>query len=79
MPDVEAMIRSLAALLVLLAGFMASIVLFKKLRQKPSPDPRISERLADLEQRLADIEERLDFTERVLTEVRSRVQIPPKP
>jgi hypothetical protein len=38
-------------------------------------DPR---QLEDVEGRLAELEERLDFTERVLVDVRTRVQPPPK-
>jgi hypothetical protein len=36
------------------------------------------DKLPDVEGRLAELEERLDFTERVLVEVRTRAQLPPK-
>ncbi len=68
--------------LVLFAGFMGIIVTagfgFKKLGNKPTVDPGVIEKLADIELSLGEIEERLDVTERVLADVRGRVQIPPK-
>lgn len=76
MPEFETIFK----LLVLFGGFAGIIVAtgfgFKKLRQKPGSDPRTAEKLADLETRLGDLEERLDFTERALTDVRHRAQIP---
>ncbi len=79
MPGFENILQFLA----LFAGFMGIIVAagfgFKKLGNKPSLDPRVIEKLADIEATLSEIEERLDVTERVLADVRGRVQIPPKP
>ncbi len=60
-------------------------------RTTPDADADVMERVQDLEARLADLdklpdvdgrltalEERLDFAERVLVDVRSRAQLPPK-
>jgi hypothetical protein len=52
-------------------------------RKSPSQidDDRLNEvasRLASLEAKLAELEERMDFTDRVLTDVRSRLQLPSK-
>ncbi len=78
MPEFEAIFK----FLILFGGFMGIIVAagfgFKKIGQKPAATPERPDKLADLEARLGSIEERLDFTERVLTDVRSRAQIPPK-
>ncbi len=61
------------------------------LRKRATAEADMLERLQDIEARLADVdtltgvagrlaelEERLDFTERVLAEVRGRVQLPPR-
>ncbi len=78
MPEFETIFK----FLVLFGGFMGIMVAagfgFKKVGQKPAASPEALDKLANLEARLADIEERLDFTERALTEVRTRAQIPPK-
>ncbi len=39
-------------------------------------DYAVADKLRELEDRLVEVEERLDFTERALTEVRARGQIP---
>ena len=62
-----------------------------ELRQRPTADAVMVDRLRELEARLAELdelqdvkgrltelEERVDFTERALVEVRSRAQLPPK-
>ncbi|MGH7645304.1 MAG: hypothetical protein ACREMR_06930 [Gemmatimonadales bacterium] len=78
MPEFETIFK----FFVLFGGFMGIIVAagfgFKRVGQKPTEDPRVLDKLTDLEARLGDIEERLDFTERALTDLRGRVQIPPK-
>ncbi len=78
MPDFEAIFK----LLVLFGGFIGIIVAagfgFKKVGQKPAASPEVGDKVRDLEARLGDVEERLDFTERALTDVRRRAQIPPK-
>jgi len=78
MPDFETIFK----FLILFGGFMGIIVAagfgFKKVGQKPAAGPEVIDKLTDLEARLGDIEERLDFTERALTAVRGRAQIPPK-
>ncbi len=76
------------ALLAVLFGLWAQRL---SLRKQVTADAGVLERMQELEARLADfdklpdvsgrlaeLEERLDFTERVLVEVRSRVQLPPK-
>jgi hypothetical protein len=40
--------------------------------------PADLDQLQDVEGRVAELEERLDFTERVLVDVRTRAQVPPK-
>lgn len=52
----------------------------QRLAARPRPaaesESDVADRLRALEGRLGELEERLDFTERVLTEVRARGQIP---
>lgn len=75
--DVALQYLILAALgiaLALGAGFG-----FKKLLRKPPVDRDVGDRLAGIESRMSEIEERLDFSERILTELKGRAQIPPRP
>ncbi|MGH9258661.1 MAG: hypothetical protein ACRD08_02005 [Acidimicrobiales bacterium] len=78
MPEFETIFN----FLVLFGGFMGIIVAagfgFKKIGQRSEANPDVLSKVTDLEARLGDIEERLDFTERALTEVRTRAQVPPK-
>ena len=69
------------AILSFLGGFMA-IVLgvnygFRWTNRKFPTDAKLTEQLGAMEQRLVDLEERLDFTERLLSEVRSHQELPP--
>jgi tetrahydromethanopterin S-methyltransferase subunit G len=52
-------------------------VAFKRLGKKPVADADPQPKLLELEARLTELEERVDFTERALTDVRARAQIPP--
>jgi len=76
MPDFDTIIK----VLVLAGGVM--MILFgagfalKGLRRKPSVESGVADRLHELEGRLGELEERVDFTERALTEVRARGEIP---
>lgn len=45
-------------------------------RRRPPVESGGADKLRDLEDRLVELEERLDFTERALTDVRARGQIP---
>jgi hypothetical protein len=67
-------IATLAVAVLLGGGFG-----FKRLLRRPPIDRDVAERLAGIEARMGEVEERLDFSERLLTELRSRAQIPPKP
>ena len=67
--------------ILILAGGGAMILLasgfaIKALVRKPQLPPGDADRVGDLEARLAELEERVDFTERALTDVRGRAQIP---
>jgi len=76
MPDFETIIK----VLVLAGGVMliliASAFALKGLRKNPSMESGVADTLRELEGRLGELEERVDFTERALTEVRARAQIP---
>ena len=84
--DFEATLKLLitigTGLFILLgAGFAVRGLLRKPARNQDVDDDqlaRVDERLQRLESKLGDLEERLDFTERMLTEVRGRAQIPGK-
>jgi hypothetical protein len=76
MPDFLDIIKILVLFggVVLIAG--AAGFALKGLRKKPAVDSDVADRLHGLEGRLAEFEERVDFTERALTDVRARAQIP---
>ncbi len=68
--------------LAFFGGFMA-IVLginygFRWTNRKFPSDAKLTEQLGAMEQRVIDLEERLDFTERMLADVRSHQELPPK-
>ena len=75
-PDFESIIK----VLVLGGGVMMILIAtgfaYKGLRRRATVEPDVADKLHDLEGRLSELEERLDFTERALTEVRARRQIP---
>ena len=75
MPDFDSIIK----VLVLGGGVMMILIAtgfaYKGLRRTPA-EPDVADKLRELEGRLGELEERLDFTERALTEVRARGQIP---
>jgi hypothetical protein len=48
-------------------------------RRPALPAAEDDERVAQLEAKVADLEERVDFSERMLAEVRGRLQLPGKP
>lgn len=79
MPDFEEIFK----FLVMFGGFFGIIIGagfgFKKLARKDpvSSDPDVVERLGEAEARIGELEERLDFSERALSEMRARVQVPP--
>lgn len=84
MYEFEATIRLLFALalgigIVLAAGFGFKR-LFRKARDQAGEDrlTAVDDRLAGLEAKIAELEERMDFAERMLTDVRGRLQIPGK-
>ena len=77
MPDFEDIFK----VLVMFGGFIGIILAagfgFKKLGRKPVTDSDTAERLGEAEARIGELEERLDFSERALSELRARAQIPP--
>jgi hypothetical protein len=76
MPDFDTIIKVLVlgggVMLILIASGFA----LKALRKNPSIESGVADTLRELEGRLGELEERVDFTERALTEVRARAQIP---
>lgn len=52
---------------------------FKKLFRRPPVDRDVVDRLVGIEARMGELEERVDFSERMLTELKGRAQIPPRP
>ena len=76
MPDFDSIIK----MLVLGGGVMMILIAtgfaYKGLRSRAAVEPDVADKLRELEERLGELEERLDFTERALTEVRARGQIP---
>jgi hypothetical protein len=76
------MLVSVALGLVILLGAGFGL---KRLFRKPTGQigqdqlAALHERFSAMEAKLGDVEERLDFTERVLADVRSRLQLPGKP
>jgi len=75
-PDFDSIIK----MLVLGGGVMMILIAtgfaYKGLRRRPAVEPDVADKLRELEERLGELEERLDFTERALTEVRARGQVP---
>jgi hypothetical protein len=76
MPDFLDIIKILVLFggVILISG--AAGFALKGLRKKPPADPEGADRVHALEGRLAELEERVDFTERALTDIRARAQIP---
>jgi hypothetical protein len=78
MPEFETTLRILITIGVATSLILTAGLLFKQLFRKPRISNDVADRLSGIEAKIGEIEERLDFTERVLTDVKSRVQIPPK-
>ena len=76
MPDFETILKVLVLAGGLMMILMGTGFAYKGLRRKPAVESDVADRLRKLEDRLGELEERLDFTERALTEVRGRGQIP---
>jgi hypothetical protein len=84
--DFEASLKLLVTVgvgvMIFVLGGIGVRIMFRGLkRQTPENDDQLAvvdERLARLEGKLGELEERLDFTERMLTEVRGKAQIPGK-
>ena len=78
MPEFETMLRILITIGVATSLILVAGLLFKQLFRKPLINQDVADRLSGIEAKMGEIEERLDFTERVLTDVKSRLQIPPR-
>jgi hypothetical protein len=83
--DPEAVLKVIAVLgaggvVFLMLGLGVKLLFFRKPRLPSAADPEqlesLEDRLLHSEAKIAELEERLDFTERVLTEVRNRAQLP---
>ena len=79
MPELEATLKILITAAIFISLILTAGLLFRRLVRKPPVNHDAVDRFAGLEAKIGEIEERLDFTERMLTEVRARVQLPPKP
>lgn len=77
-PEFETVIK----LLVMAGGFLTMAIggafAVKGLLKKPPADAEALDRIHDVEARVAELEERLDSTERALSDMRARAQIPPR-
>ena len=78
MPEFETTLRILITIGVAISLILVAGLLFKQLFRKPLINQDVADRLSGIEAKIGEIEERLDFTERVLTDVKSRLQIPPR-
>lgn len=84
MYEFEATLRLLLtigiALGIVLAGGFGFKRLFRKSRDQISDSQlaALEDRLAGLDARLGEMEERIDFTERMLADVKNRLQLPGK-
>ncbi len=78
MPEFETTLRILIIIGVATSLFLVAGLLFKQLFRRPRINEDVADRLSGIEAKIGEIEERLDFTERVLTDVKSRLQIPPR-
>ena len=67
-------------LLIILAAGFGFKGLFRKSPNQIGDDQltALDNRLAGFEARMGELEERLDFTERMLTDIRGQLQLPPK-
>ena len=82
MYEFEATLRLLVTIAIglgiALAGGFGVKRLFRKSQDQinDSQLAALEDRLAGLDARLGELEERIDFTERILAEVKSRLQLP---
>lgn len=85
--DFEAMMKGIVVLgtagfVFLLFGVGVKFVFFRRKALGPAADPEqleaLEERLLRTEAKVGELEERLDFAERMLTEARSKAQLPGK-
>lgn len=66
----------IGAFTLIVTGVGVKYLFFRRPALPPAAD---DERVAQLEGKIAELEERVDFTERMLAEVRGRLQLPGKP
>lgn len=87
MIDFEAFMKIIVALgtagfVFLLFGVGVKFVFFRRKPFGPAAEPEpleeLEERLLRTEAKVGELEERLDFAERILTEARSKAQLPGK-